>query len=325
MATFLTNGRMHPALAARVAASVTGRKTNPGRSRFARRVVSWVRVALVGALIAGGYGAVTARRENRLEVERRRTELLSTVAGHRAMLTPEQRGASARAEALLATVWSAYTGDVVDPELDASGALAERLGEPMLYVRASIESFESPERIRAAAAVSFKDAMLLCLLSPPASRNESALLEKVRIARSGGARVEEATPHAHRLQDAIAGLPFLSHEWEDRVRNADDATTLAGLRHDFERTPMERTTTAARAELLLVAADEAGDGRGPTELDGERPHEVRVLLFELASGKALLRVRRRVDPNWISSARRPLFASALDSCALALDIRSASK
>jgi hypothetical protein len=37
----------------------------------------------------------------------------------------------------------------------------------------------------------------------------------------------------------------------------------------------------------------------------------------------LLRTRKRVDPNWLAATTRSNFASAVDGCALALDIRSA--
>jgi hypothetical protein len=66
--------------------------------------------------------------------------------------------------------------------------------------------------------------------------------------------------------------------------------------------------------------DEAGDGQGPTEIDGERPHAVRLEIVDLGLAKVLLRARKRVDPAWISVERRPEYAKKLDSCAFAFDI-----
>ena len=92
--------------------------------------------------------------------------------------------------------------------------------------------------------------------------------------------------------------------------------------------PIARAKQAARSELLLVAIDEPGGADGPTELDGERPHPVRVALVDLVANKVLLRARHVVDPSGISPARRAMYAIGLDSCALALevheDVRSAA-
>ena len=57
-----------------------------------------------------------------------------------------------------------------------------------------------------------------------------------------------------------------------------------------------------------------------TELDGERPHDVRIGLVDLTSAKMLLRLRKRVDPTWISMNARAQYASGLDACALAMDV-----
>jgi hypothetical protein len=66
--------------------------------------------------------------------------------------------------------------------------------------------------------------------------------------------------------------------------------------------------------------DEPGDGAGPTELDGERAHAVRIGIVDLAAARPLLRLRKLVDPTWISLAKKSEFASGLDGCGLALDV-----
>jgi len=48
---------------------------------------------------------------------------------------------------------------------------------------------------------------------------------------------------------------------------------------------------------------------------------VRVELRELRTGKLLLRLRRHVDPGWISTNVRWEHANGINSCALGLDIR----
>jgi hypothetical protein len=67
--------------------------------------------------------------------------------------------------------------------------------------------------------------------------------------------------------------------------------------------------------------DEPGES-GPADLDGERPHQVRAAIVDLRTDKLLIRVRKRVDPDWLAASTRSNFASAVDGCALALDVRA---
>ena len=50
---------------------------------------------------------------------------------------------------------------------------------------------------------------------------------------------------------------------------------------------------------------------------------MRVVLTDLASGELRLRFRHGVDPGWLSDNARAQYASGIDSCALALDLRAA--
>jgi hypothetical protein len=323
MPTFLVTSRMAPALAARVQASVTGRKRDPGASSRMRRIASLARLALVLVLVFATHTVVTTRQRMRADVEQRRANLLEAVRAHAATLTAEDQSAVARAERWLVRFSGAYEGDVVADEVRSREARKSTLGRPAIYVRGTIESLRTSDGIAAAAATSAKDALLLCLSDPPAERTEAALLERVRTAYGGGVAAEERSANVRRLDDAIVGLPFLLPPWADRVRAAEDANELARLKRDFERTPIERAKQAARAEILVAAADEPGDGSGPTELDGERPHDVRITIVDLRRGEVLLRMRRHVDPSWISAARRPMYATGLDGCAFAFDVHEA--
>ncbi|MDF2696034.1 MAG: hypothetical protein K0S65_4417 [Labilithrix sp.] len=324
MATFLTTSKMDPALAARIEASVTGRRGRQSSAVRARRIVSLVRFVLVLTVGLGVYNVVTGRRETKRALERSRTSLLESVSAHSASLGPEDRSAVTRAESWLLRLGAAYDGDLVAEELRAPGAFAAMLARPMLYVRGAQDALTSPPAIAAAAAASTKDALLLCLLDPPASRTESVLLEKARSAYAGGtsrgSNLESRTANVRRLNDVIVGLPFLLPPWSEKVRAAENAQDVARLRTELERAPIERAKQAAAAGLLLVAIDEAGDGAGPTELDGERKHPVRVALVDLASSKVLLRARHVVDPSPFSATRRATYAVGLDGCSLALDV-----
>lgn len=156
------------------------------------------------------------------------------------------------------------------------------------------------------------------MVEPPAARTEKVLFDKVRASYSRGA--EQHTPNVRRLQEAVLGLPFLTPPWAESVRQARTQDDLDDLRSALQRAPVEAATRAAKAELLLLAIDEPGEPGGPTELDGERAHQVRIGLVNLATQKVLLRMRKRVEPSWISQAKRPEYAGALDGCKMAFDV-----
>jgi len=333
MPTLLTTSKMDPALAARIEASVTGQKTahddrlHPGpkvvrgRAATTRRLVSVARLVLVLTIVFCIYSLVAFRRESERALVQARASLLESVRVQGEALMPEDLTAISRAQTWLVRLSGPYEGDHVDPDLHAPGKLAETLSRPLVYVRGTTDALSRPEAIAAAAAASTKDALVLCLLAPPPSRAEPALLDKVRIAYAGGWNMESQTPNVRRLNDAVVGLPFLQPAWAERVRGAADAKEIARLRKDFERAPIERAKQAARSSLLLATIDEPGDGDDPTELDGERRHPVRVVLVDLASSNVLLRSRHVVDPGGLTPARKATYATGFDSCALALDVR----
>jgi hypothetical protein len=326
MATLLTTSKMHPALAARIEASVRGKEYKPGAPRrLPPRLVSLARAALVLVVALGVYTVVSGRRHDRAELERTRARLLEAVGAESAWLTAEDRGAVTRAESWLMRSSGEYEGELVAGELRAPGALSATLARPTIWVRGALGAFKSPTLIADAAATSGKDSLLLCLLEPPASRVEKVLLEKVHVAYAGGPALEQRTTHVRRLHEAIVGLPLLLPPWSERVRSAPDGAELARLTRELERAPVVRAKQALRAELLVAALDEPSDGGGPTELDGERAHAVRIVIVDLASEKVLLRTRQLVDPTWISLAKKSSYATGLDSCGLAFDVHESAR
>ena len=323
MPTFLTNSKMDPALAARIEASVRGRRRKPGERKIAPRVIAIVRIAVVIGIVSVVVSIVSAQRKSRREIETTRATLLEDVRAKSASLTAYDKECLPRAESWLVRFAGAYEADLIADELRAPGALGSILARPSIYVRAPLGALQSASTIAEASAVSAKDPFASCIVEPPRSRAEKVLLQNVRVSYAGGAPLEESTRNVHRLYDAEAGLPFLLPPWSDRVRATGDPFELARLRNELEKAPIERAKETAKATLLLLAIDEPGEEGGPTELDGERAHAVRVGLVDLAASKVLVRLRKRVDPKWISPAMRPTHASGLDGCALALDVREA--
>lgn len=320
MPTLLVNARMNPALAERVAASVTGRKkSQTGRvsPTVLRRLVAWARVVLVVALAAAVYTGVTTYQRVKRELDQKRAELVTQVTTAQSDVTAKERGAVDRATAHVTRLAGPYEGDVA-----AVPGLAAELTRPAVYVRGSIDTMRTRESLVGSAAASGKDSLLLCLLDPPAIRSQAGIINKVRFVRAGGAPFEERTANVRRLDDGMIALPYLSSDFLGRVRTAEDVAALAKLKKLFEQIPLDRAKRALRAEVLVVAIDEKGSGTEPTELDGERPHDVRVAIVEIDSGRVLLRARRHVDPSFIDKDQRPVYSSGADSCALGYDLRN---
>lgn len=322
--TFLRTSRMPAALAERVEKSVTG----TGIRRRARGVLRALNVALVVALLVGGIGEVRARvaerdREHR-DLEARRDALRTSARDVAAAIGPHERALVPAIEALLVRLAGPYEGDLVADAVRPPRGLDAVLARPTLYVRGSIGGFATAGAIAPAAAASSKDALVLCLLSPPESRTEGPLLARAKRALGQSRSLAEATTSVRRLHDVEASLPFLAPDWRARIDAAHDAAALGRLETAFEKAPVRGALPAFRSEILVAVLDEPDSGAGPTELDGERAHDARVVVVDLVTGEALLRIRRHLDPSWVKSiAARAQYASGIDSCGLALDVREA--
>jgi hypothetical protein len=144
-------------------------------------------------------------------------------------------------------------------------------------------------------------------------------LARVRVAYSIAAALEQKTQNVRRFRDERETLRVLSPPFAASVSNADEHQ-LSVLRTELERAHVDRGIEALRASLLVAVMDEAGKG-GTAELDGERPHDVRVAIVDLVQSKVLLRMRLPVDPSGWSATTRTEYASGIDGCALAFDVR----
>lgn len=143
----------------------------------------------------------------------------------------------------------------------------------------------------------------------------------MRAAYAGSVKVEERTANVRRLDDVERGLPFFLPPWIERVTAAHEDGEVSALKKEFDGAPIEGAKRALGAELLIAVLDEPAAADGATELDGERPHHVRVALLDPRAEEPSLRLRLHVDPSRISDAARPEYASGIDSCSLALDVR----
>jgi hypothetical protein len=256
------------------------------------------------------------------ELEVARSGLLEEVRAHAQKL--DENGASrvARITAWISQTLGAYAGDFVAPELSGMGALGARLSKPVVYLRGALSELEGERGLYAAAEGSFPDALPLCLLDPPQEHDERTLRRRAAQIYAGGEH-SRAISHMERLHDLLVGLPFLLPAWEVRVLLAKDLRGIEELAQRLRAAPLDAAARASHAPLLLLVLDEPKDGAGPTELDGSSPHFVRVHLIDLDEERVLLRLRRHVDPGWISPDVRAEYASGITSCELALLVQKA--
>lgn len=321
MATWLTTHKMRPELRARIEASVSGRARSRGHRLAPRQVMSLRLVLLVASVAALFWLGITKRQVDR-ELESARVSLLSRWKEASGALDERSRTLTPRVQSWLVRMTGAYPGDVVDKEVRGA-RLDSVLGRPIVYLRGPLADLRTTSGARASAHESVKDAFVLCLLDPPRERSEKTVLSRVRAAYGASERMRQATEHVERLGAAFEGLPTLLPSFRDGIAEADDRFELRRYERAFDAAPLESAKRALSASLLLVLIDEAGKPNSLTELDGERPHAVRVGLVDLTRDRVLLRLRREVDPTWLSSARRPEYARGADSCTLALDVRNA--
>ncbi|MCA9631142.1 MAG: hypothetical protein KC766_25945 [Myxococcales bacterium] len=318
MPTLLTNRRMHPALAARIERSLRG---GEHASVWKRRLLVGLRFTVPGVIIACTIWLLGQLDQDRAALAERKARLEAEVAGQ---LVPAGNAGVLRIGKLqhwLQQESGPYAGDVTRPELNDPRRLSDTLRRGALYLRSDLEAARTGARIQDLAGASSRDAFLLCFLSPPKQRTQKALLSRVRTAYAGDERLGWDTRFAASLSIVYRGLPYLQDDWLTKVKRADDLRTVEALERENERAPLPATQKALESELFLVVLDEPGESNAVTELDGERPHQIRVSLIDLEADRPLLRRRARVAPDWIPEATRVRYARGLDSCGLAFDIR----
>lgn len=310
MPTLLVTRKMSPELAARVEASVQGRRRSP-RARLAPRASSLLRIATIALIVTALVEAALAVRSSHRALEAERAALLARVAHETASLSAEERALPARVKPWLERFDGAYEGDLVTDAARDPGVFKRRT----VYVRGPLGE------LARSAGESYPDAFVLCLVEPPGERTEKLLRLRAREAMT--AHGMQPARNVSRYADALAALPLLAPGFAARIAATGDREQLDALARTFARAPIDGAKQAAKATQLLVVVDEPGAATGLSELDGERPHDVRVGLVDLAKKSVILRLRRHVDPAWVSAATRAELAKGIDSCALALDVRAA--
>lgn len=337
---------MNPALRARIERSVSHRQRARHNARetglgaaFTGRSPRRVSVGRLIPIVAIGIVASLlwlARRSDARALEEARAEILATLEAHRGSLPPQSgRFLETTHRRVVEETSGPYPGDVIAPELLLPGELDSWLSRPAVYIRGATPELSDPGKLAEAAATSIKDAFLMCLIEPAASRSERDVMAKIRGVYFAGAKVDDETANVRRLVEAQVGLAVFNPTFEVEARAAGDLAILKRMKRDLENAPIEAASVASTAELLIVVADEIQEPEAASKpavaadplgyRAQERAHDARVALIDLTSGKVLLRVRRRVDASGRSERATALYRVAIQGCDLALDVRSATE
>ncbi len=314
MGTFLTTPRMNPALKARVERAVSRKAaamhhasalgmSKPFASRQGFRPIQLAPIFAI-VLIGSLFAAMVVHEKRALEEDR--AALLHELEELRVGLPAGHEGLIAETERLIVAS-SDDVPDLIDPSLRQPGGLDAVLRRPALYVHSSEAALCDKRGIENAALESNKDALLVCLLHPPASMAEPDLLAKVRGVYFAGAKVDDETGTVRRLAEARVGLAVLVPAFETSVREAQDQNTLKKLRRELQKAPVEQGKKAAHAEIMIIGADSMAG--------------VRVTLIDLVAKKTLLRVRRRPEAQtWSKLALNN--KEAIEGCSVAALVRT---
>lgn len=312
MGTYLANEKMSPALRKRIEASVrrSSRIAKPGLPIFVKTAL---RLSLIIVVLGGGAWLYVAWRQHLSQVEAARASLLQDVQENVIALDEADLRLRTNAQALLLSASMTYEGDYVSPSLDEPDVVSELLARPVLYVRGPIEAFQRTSKFERAIAEPVDDAFVHCLVDPPEERSELPLLRRIEAPR-------DMTRFFH-LAEAFTIRPFASDAWSSQVHAAATLTEINRLRDSVKLARMDRAVLAVRAEILIHILDEPRTAGTFAEVDGASDHQVRVGIIDLTADATLLRLRRHVEPSWISEANRPYFARSLVACRLAADVR----
>ncbi len=253
------------------------------------------------AAVLGGYLVHMVVSDRQRDADRK--ALLGKQHAVALTLGAEWAPLRSKLEADVLNAAKAYQGDFIDPE----ARKGEFKAEPGLYLRMRVADAKDVGSIRATAAEAKKDAFASCLLREP---NELA----VRGEADAGAFAEQPW----NLGQAYAATQILTEAWVGAVREADDDMALRLRAEQYDVAVRDRIPLAIdvvrRARFFLLVLDEdvpdaeaVADGGLVDELVLQSiPHPARVHLFDLPSGREILRLRRSGDAQVIQAGERAI-------------------
>jgi hypothetical protein len=278
------------------------------------------------AVVVGGFVAHEIVSAHELKADRQK--LLAKQRAVVAELGPEWFPLRDKLEGEILGSAKEYAGDHVEPDVRR---LSFRT-QPGLYMRMRVADARDPASVRRFAIDAKKDALATCLLrepNAPAARGDA----------DAGAFAEQPW----NLGQAYAATRILTDDWAHEVEAADDDLRLKVFEEQYDKAVGTEIPLAVdivkRAQFFLLALDEdvVEAARyvesGPITESALQmvPHPTRVFLFDVATGREMLRLRRIGDAQVIPAGERvitdPEMVEAMqrqaNNCSLASQVETA--
>lgn len=240
-----------------------------------------------------------------------------------------------------------YPGNFVEP-----GTSYDAIRQtPGVYLRLRLANARTPKDLRKAAQLSLHDGFTSCMFQHKGAGDPmvgkackaTSECEPGKLCNEWSVCAEPPIPYNMRL--AYRTLRILSTEWTDELHETTSELAVNAYDRDLDSTT--RFDVRIAADILarsryftLVLDEDPKDGLPPEMPDaGETPEErvqrvghfARVGIWDLQSGKQLLRVRSEASGQFVPMGERivrdPAILAAqarqVNSCQLALDVRGA--
>lgn len=323
MPSSLINPKFNPALAARVAASVSGRRMGHKSAKSQRSRTFWLRLGGLVAVSGIALAVVSELRTRARELADAKHALLGARSELQQTLTANAKSIGERLSDVIEREASVDHGAVRHESLDTLTAWDALLARPIVYARVNVDAINPPDRFDAALAESRKDAFVFCLKQPPVDRTEKELLKRVNDAFGRGS--EEFTGNVHRAHDALLSLRLLDPSIDRQIERAEELPLVVHLQHLFDEARLDERLPAVFGEVLIAVLDGPKVANTPVELDGASVHRARLVVVDISreNAQVLLRTHFDLDPGWVSERRRHQYAQSLEGCRMAYDVRTA--
>lgn len=317
MPSFLLNERMHPELKRRVRLSLSSDLRERAGGQSVRQGHWAVRMMVAMGVLGLVSFLVLTYRQSRAELARERAQLLSDYQQQIKPFDAEFRARTEKVERLLVHAHEPYVGDWIDPGLKHTGALDALLAQPLGYVRGPLRGFLGDAERRQTSKDGGPEALIRCLIDPPSSIKESELLRHLgRIYQP-----KRFVGRFYEFERAREAFALLDTEFEDEIKHVGRMKELLAHRRELREQKLGQAAEVRQARLFVSVFDEPKDRGAAADFDGEAAHYLRLSIVDLDNPRVWLRVRRQVDPQWISEKSRLAYSRELDSCRLAYELR----
>ncbi len=304
----------------------------------------WIWTLVTFAVFGVVYWNVAQR-----QLQTARSEVLARQRAIKQELEPRLLPLRDKIEGWVVELAGQWSGDAVDGALSA-----ERLSRSNgIYLRLLQKSAHSPEEIREGMEVSLHDGFTSCLFQREEHYKQEEAKKCHSIAQCGSGQICNdwnlcAPPsQPYNLRMMYRGLRVLSASWGDELHQASDDYQVRVLSRDLDKAFKDDVPIAidmiTRAKYFTAVLDEEPQGKPAPAVDvtgGEvereelriqlLPHPVRVAIWELETGKQLLRMRVESGADIMPIGRSHFAEQRImdaqqrqaNNCGIALDVKA---